>query len=112
MVERKWFTQEEAQDKVGRKIKTLVPFSGMPKDTTGSVIRADPAAGQVENSTGELVDGFNVAIQWDLPREPADAQVVIPTGAEPYLFVKTGKPLLDWFTRDEYEQYLEELDNQ
>lgn len=48
MIERNWFTQEEASAKVGRKIKTLVPFSGVPKDTTGSVISDDPAAGQIE----------------------------------------------------------------
>jgi hypothetical protein len=34
---------------------------------------------------------------------------VIPAGAEPYIHAQTGKPLVDWFTKDEYERYLDEV---
>ncbi len=111
MKEREYFSFDEAQAKVGRRIKTRVEFSGVPKDTTGQVIRADPA-GQTKPPFGEARDVFDVAIQWDLPRAQPLAELVIPGDMpnEPYIFVRTGKPLVDWFTKSEYEQYLEELD--
>ena len=40
-MEREYFSFDEAQAKVGHRIKTLVEFSGVPKDTTGRVIRFD-----------------------------------------------------------------------
>ena len=46
MKEQQTFNFDEAQAKVGRKVKTLVEWSGVPKDTTGQVIRADPAGCQ------------------------------------------------------------------
>jgi hypothetical protein len=40
------------------------------------------------------------------------AELVIPGDApnNPYIHIRTGKPLVDWFTKSEYEEYLEELD--
>jgi len=110
-MEREYFSFEEAQAKVGRKVKTLVEFSGAPKDTTGQVIRADPA-GQIKPPFGEARDVFDVAIQWDLPGAQPLAELVIPGDmpTDPYIFIRTGKPLVDWFTKSEYEQYLEELE--
>ena len=111
MREREHFTQDEAQAKVGRRIKTLVEFSGVPKDTTGQVIRAD-AAGQTKPPFGEAREVFDVAIQWDLPGRQPLAELVIPGEApnDPYIYICSGNPLVDWFTKAEYEQYLQELE--
>jgi hypothetical protein len=111
MKEREYFSFDEAQAKVGRRIKTLVEWSGVPKDTTGQVIRFDPA-GQTKPPFGEARETFDVAIQWDLPRAQPLAELVIPGDApnNPYIHIRTGKPLVDWFTKSEYEEYLEELD--
>lgn len=100
-----------AQAKVGQKVKTLVKFSGVPKDTIGQVISADPA-GQTKPPFGEAREVFDVAIEWDLPRAQPLAELVIPGDmpTEPYIYIRTGKPLVDWFTKSEYEQYLQELD--
>lgn len=111
MMEREYFSSDEAQAKVGRRVKTLVEFSGVPKATTGQVIRAD-AAGKVKPPFDEAREVFDVAIQWDLPRAQPLAELVIPGDmpTEPYIYIRTGKPLVDWFTKAEYEQYLQELD--
>ena len=111
MKEQENFNFDEAQAKVGRRVKTLVEWARVPKDTTGQVISADPA-GKVKPPFGEAREVFDLAIQWDLPRPEPLAELVIPaaTPNDPYIFVRTGKPLVDWFTKSEYEQYLEELE--
>ncbi len=111
MKEQEYFSFGEAHAKVGRRIKTLAEWSGVPKDTTGQVISADPA-GQVKPPFGEAQDVFDVAIQWNLPHPKPWAELVYPGEAltEPYIHIRTGNSLVDWFTKSEYEQYLEELD--
>jgi hypothetical protein len=109
MVERKYFTQEEAQAKVGRRIRTRVAWSGVPEGTTGAVIRADPI-GRIKPPMGEAMEVFDVAIQWDLPREPLQMGRGQVEG-EPVLVITGGGPSIDWFTKDEYEEYLEELES-
>jgi hypothetical protein len=102
--ERKYFTRAEAEALVGRRIRSLVDFSGVAKGTSGRVIRVDPA-GQSKPPFGKAVEVFSVAIQWDLPRR----QPFMATGTadgEPFVFLDTGKPLVDWFSKDEYERYL------
>ncbi len=79
MAERVLFDQATALGKVGRRIRTLVEFSGVPRATTGQVIQADP--------TGP---GYTLAIQWELPEHRA-------------------RPLVDWFSRSEYERFLVEI---
>jgi len=56
MPERVLFDEAGAAAQVGRRIKTLVEFSGVPQGTTGRVLRADRSE-----------DGFTLAIEWDLP---------------------------------------------
>jgi hypothetical protein len=111
-MEREHFSFDEAQAKVGRRIKTLVEFSGVPKDTTGQVISAFEA-GAVKPPFGEAREVFDVMIQWDLPRPETLAELVIPgdTPNNPYIYIRPGKPLVDWFTNSEYEQYLQELED-
>ena len=105
---REYFSQAEAKAKVGQRIQTRVEFSGVPQGTTGRVISADEAGwAKPPFGRGEVV--YDVAIQWDLMQPEPFADLVIPAGAEPYLHIQTGKPLVDWFTRDEYERYLDEL---
>ena len=110
MKEREYFSFDEAQAKVGRRIKTRVEWSGVPKDTTGQVVSAD-LAGKIKPALGEVREVFDVAIRWDLPRPLPAAELVIPGDAphDSYIFIRSGKPLVDWFTKAEYEQYLEEL---
>jgi len=104
VIERERFTSEEAEAKVGKRVKTLVDFSGVPKETPGQVTRADDS-GIEEGGPGRR---FTVAIQWDLPWEPQRVGMSQIEG-ESFLVVTRGKRLVDWFSKDEYEQYLEEL---
>jgi hypothetical protein len=57
-----------------------VELAGVPKEIAGFVVRADRSA---------LGDRYDVGIQWELPNEL--------------------KPLVDWFSRDGYYQFLEEI---
>ncbi|HXG65953.1 MAG TPA: hypothetical protein VNO70_12670 [Blastocatellia bacterium] len=54
-MERETFTRAEAREKVGRAIRTLAEFSGVPKGTTGKVVAAD-----------EADRGYDVAAEWNL----------------------------------------------
>lgn len=74
-----FFKKSTALSKIGRQIITLVAFSGVPKHTAGQVVRADKSN-----------NGYTVVIQWTLPQ-------------------RRTQPLVDWFTKNEYQQYLEEL---
>lgn len=70
------FTSAEAGAKVGRRVRTLMAFSGVPKGTTGIILEPDD----------ELV---TLPIQWNLPGRRWQ--------------------LVDWFSKWEYEKYLEEI---
>ena len=91
------FTEDEARAKVGQRIRTLTEWSGVPVGTKGVVTRADRAG-----------KGWDVAIQWDLPTAPLQVMRGQVEG-EPFTAITGGKPLVDWFTRDEYERYLVEV---
>lgn len=87
---REYFTTEEAQAKVGRRIESLRELSLIPQGTTGTVIETDQA----------FPTAYSLVIQWDVPRPRQEQHLNI--GGEPVLFVTGGKPLVDWFSRDEY----------
>ncbi len=106
-MEHEHFTKVEAEGKVGKKIRTTVAWSGVPKETTGQVVRAD-AAGRVRPSGGERVEVYDVGIQWDLPTVPATILHGSSAG-EPFTLGGIGKLLVDWFTKSEYEKYIIEL---
>lgn len=76
---RRYFTLAEAREKVGKKIRSLREFSGVPAGTTGTVLRS------YEYNDGNV----GLDIQWDLPGR--------------------YKPLVDGFSRDDYERFLEEV---
>jgi len=84
-----YFDKTTALSKVGKKIQTLVQFSGVPRGTTGTVIRADVVSHAIP-VMGTAAELYDLAIEWDLPHR--------------------CKPLVDWFTKDEYEKFLVELD--
>ena len=101
----KRFTRSESERLVGRRIRTLVRFSGVPEGATGIVIRAD-SAGRVKIGD-RLAEEFDLAIQWD-PPESLEAPLA---GAESLgASVRAGRLLIDWFTKDEYERYLTDAD--
>ncbi len=131
--ERTYFSQSEAESKVGKRVQSREDFSDVPKGSTGFVISADQAAitnAPIDQSSGE----YDVAIQWDLPTplqievaqqeltnrlEIADENEItierysqrdrILEESDLLFAVQSGKPLVDWFTKDEYERYLDEL---
>jgi hypothetical protein len=74
------FTDVEVESKIGKKIRTNHEFSGVPLGTTGTVLRS------YEYSDG----GFGLEIQWDLKGRM--------------------KPLVDGFSKDEYDEFLEEIE--
>lgn len=94
---RQYFTEEEAQALVGKTIKTRVEWSGVPAGSLGTITRYDP-----------MGDGYDIAITWDIP-QPGPSVTPLQVGEELAWYVQTGKPLVDWFTKGEYETYLEEI---
>lgn len=106
--ERKYFTQIEAQAKVGKVVKSLVEFAGVPQGTAGDVISADPA-GFTKPLFGELAEVFDVAVQWHLLLPKPSAELVTTGTGESYIEIHGNQPLVDWFTKEEYEKFLEEV---
>ncbi len=107
-MEREYFTKSEADSLVGRRIQTLVEFSGVPKGVAGVVLRAD-SAGRTKGVGAKAPDEvYNLAIQWELPAEKA-AVATGEAAGEPFLVIRRGGPLVDWFSKDEYQKYLREL---
>lgn len=82
----------------------MLEFSGVLKGTTGHVLRADPA-GRVKPAFADSVETYDLAIQWDLPTEPP-AIMSEELAGEPVTVIRSGKPLVDWFSRSEYEELL------
>jgi hypothetical protein len=54
------FTKEEAEAKVGKKIRTKVEFSGVPKGSMGMVVRADHMGSGEGDAVIEKVPLFKV----------------------------------------------------
>ena len=75
------FSQQEASSKIGKTIVSLREFSSVPEETKGEVIGID--------KLGKIPEEWDVKIQWDLPGRL--------------------NPLVDWFTKGEYERYLKEV---
>jgi hypothetical protein len=53
---RYFFGKDAAEALIGQRVRSLVEFRGVPKGTTGKVVRADIANG-----------GYTVGVEWDLP---------------------------------------------
>jgi hypothetical protein len=73
------FSREEAESKVGGKVRAASDLADIPKGATGRVIEMD-----------EVVrDGFELIVEWDL--------------------LVGGKLQHDWFTKEGYERTLIEF---
>lgn len=75
------FSYQETSSKIGKSIVALREFSGVSEGTKGQVIGID--------KMGKHPEEWDVKIQWDLPER--------------------FKPLVDWFSKEEYESYLKEV---
>jgi hypothetical protein len=81
-----FFSEQQAQELQGTRIRTRVPFSGVPAGTEGTIIAAD-----------QLPAGHTVAVVWDLPHRPFGAE---------------QRPLVDWFSKREYRQFLVKVERE
>jgi hypothetical protein len=80
-----YYEREEANSKIGKKIRTLHEFSGVPEGTTGTVLNAYKVTEYPPKNR------YGLTIQWDLLNLDGIYQ-----------------PILDGFSKDEYEQFLQE----
>jgi hypothetical protein len=72
------FSRDEAQEKLGRRVRSVVSLNEIPAGTSGTVMQTD----EIEKGEFELI------IEWDV--RPA------------------SKLQADWFTKEQYEGYLNE----
>jgi hypothetical protein len=72
------FTEEEAREKLGRRVRALVEFSGVPMGTVGQVV----------DVYGTRTGTFDVVVEWNLPLRES--------------------PLRDRFAKEPYEHMLSE----
>jgi hypothetical protein len=63
--------------------------------------------GKVKPASQAAYEVYDVIIQRNAPTEPP-AIVEGTLGGEPVTFMRSGKPLVDWFTKEEYERHLVE----
>lgn len=98
---KRYFAKDEAATKVGKTIRTLTEWSGVPSGTTGTVVRAELVATVTKyaerftgskSPAGKPEEVYDLAIEWNLPASP----------------IRGDRPLVDWFSKDEYEKYLVE----
>lgn len=50
------FSKKEAEEKIGRQVKTLVDLDSVPRGTLGKIILAD-----------KTQSGYDLAIEWEIP---------------------------------------------
>lgn len=79
-----YFTEDEAKEKVGKEIKTRYAFAGVPEGSAGKVTG-------IFEIPFSSVNRFGVYVTWRIPNAPSI-------------------PMIDGFSKDEYEQFLEEIE--
>lgn len=77
------FTKQEAETLVGKEVITRVEFSGVIKRTRGIVLKPTQ-----DDYTKDGRSVRSIPIQWIQPD-------------------RKGKPLVDWFSKYEFEKFLE-----
>lgn len=82
-----YFSREQAERELDKRVRTLVPLPGVPKGTMGRVVRVQKVG---------VTDNYDVVIEWDLPREGSGVRAL---------------PQRDWLTRGEYEGFLRLADD-
>ncbi len=93
-----FFTLEEAESKVGRRVEALREIARTPPGGTGTVIETDQAS----------EDGYYVVVQWDQASERRVFQFDTGEG-ETVTAVIGGRATRDYIRRDEYEKFLREV---
>ncbi len=83
-MEHTYFTQAEAEAKIGTRVRALLESCSVPRGTTGTVTHAIPLHLAAPDESAYIV-----AITWELPGQRT-------------------KPM-DWFTAREYAQRLTEI---
>jgi hypothetical protein len=73
-------------------IRSTRVFSGVAEGTTGRFVMADSMR-RFKTATEEGIE-YDVAIEWDLPERP---------------FGTHEKHIRDWFSEQEYEDWIEEI---
>ena len=63
--------------------------------------------GKVKPASRTAYEVYDLVIQWNIPTEPPQI-IEGQIGGESVTFMRTGKPLVDWFTKEEYERFLVE----
>jgi hypothetical protein len=96
--------QQHVTQKLALRLGECELFAGVPQGTLADVISADPA-GSAKPPFGEAVEVFDVAIQWRLLLPKPSAELVTTGAGDSYIEIH-------WFTKDEYEKYLEEVESQ
>jgi hypothetical protein len=89
------FTREEAAEKHGIIVQTTVPIFDVPPGTRGTAVQA----AQTHD------DGYSVAIAWPLVPDQSPEHGHAPD-ADP---TPPSDPIIDWFTKSEYERYVIEM---
>lgn len=72
------FLSEEAEDLIGKRIQSLIAFSGIPRGTKGTITE------KYKSCFGH----WGIGIAWDKPSALG------------------GKPITDGFSKDEFERFL------
>jgi hypothetical protein len=89
------FTHEEAQAKLGQVVCTRVPGHRIPQGTKGQVVYA-----RLEG------EGYALGIQWDATPAPLTFTVLKRFPG----IALTRQPVVDWVRKDQYGQYLDEIE--
>ncbi len=94
------FTKQEALSKIGKNIKIINDYAGMPKNTLGTVL-----------STKNEEGCWTVVIRWWRPTGVLTSYYDNNNSIWNDILVDkiTKKPLIDWFVKSEYEQFFREL---
>lgn len=93
------FTESEARALVGKTFTAAIEFAQVPQGTRGRVVAADHGG----------LGHWDIVIEWELPRRAPSSRTVELEG-EQVTIVDTGKPIRDWFTKDETARYLRAQD--
>jgi hypothetical protein len=93
-----YFTRAEALAKVGKTVKSLVDFSGVPQGTLADVISADPTR-SAKPPFVEAFEVFDVAVRWRFLLPPPVADLVVTGAGDSHIEIHSSRPLGDWFTK-------------
>jgi hypothetical protein len=97
VMQRTYFTREEARREIGRTVEAVADFPSVPKGSRGSVVK-------IQRYTG---DKWLICVKWHLPR--AISLVDAMVGDASLNFFVRRKATTDQFCKSEYETLLRVL---